>query len=267
MRLRRALTVQLLALASVGLGTGAARSDPANGSAPGSTATEAARAHFREGVRLYQDGRYSGALSEFEAAFALKPGPGSLQNIALCQKALLRYAPAVDSLARLLGAYAGELSAEELDAARRAKTELEALVRPVRVEVTPANAVITVDALPLAEPAGATRRLNVGVHTFSAAARGYDRMTQTVTVSPGTTLLVVKLALKPNAGFLEVTAVDASHAIAIDGKPVAYGHYASVVTPRVPHLIQIYRPGEQAFERRVTLLPGQTLGVSNASTR
>jgi len=267
MRIRRTLVVQLLALASAVLGPSPARSEPANGSAPVSTPTDTARAHFREGVRLYQDGRYSGALAEFEAAFALKPGPGSLQNIALCQKALLRYAAAVDSLARLLDAYAGELSAEELDAARRAKAELEALVRPVRVEVTPATAAITVDALPLAARAGSVQRLNVGTHTFSAAARGYDRATQTVAVPAGTTVLVVRLALTPNAGFLEVTAADPSQAIAIDGRPVAYGHCASVVTPRVPHLIQIYRPGEPAFERRVTLLPGQTLGVSNTSPR
>lgn len=267
MRTPRALLVRLLVLASAVASSHPARAEPKPSGGPSSPSTEAARAHFREGVRLYQDGRYSGALAEFEAAFALKPGPGSLQNVALCQKALLRYAAAVDSLARLLEGYADELSAEERDAARRAKAELEALVRPVRIEVTPANALVTVDALPLGAPAGGTQRLNVGAHTFSAALRGYDRVSESVTVPAGTTELVVKLALTPNAGFLEVTAADPSQAIAVDGKPVAYGHYAGIVTPRAPHLIQIYKPGEPAFERRVTLLPGQTLGISNAPPR
>src|SRR6187401_438764 len=48
----------------------------------------AARRHFANGVRLYQDANYSAALIEFEAANDLKPGASSLQNIALCQKAL-----------------------------------------------------------------------------------------------------------------------------------------------------------------------------------
>ena len=58
--------------------------------------TEAARSHFKTGVKLYQDGDYTGALAEFQAAYDFKPGPGSLQNIALCQKALFRYAEAAD---------------------------------------------------------------------------------------------------------------------------------------------------------------------------
>src|SRR5690349_9925791 len=54
---------------------------------PAQVATEAARAHFKTGIKLYRDGNYPGALAEFEAAYELKPGPGSLQNVALCQKA------------------------------------------------------------------------------------------------------------------------------------------------------------------------------------
>src|SRR5688572_12729410 len=61
-------------------------------------ATAEARRHFKLGIKLYQDTNYPGALAEFEAAYAAKPGPGSLQNVALCQKALFRYREAAATL-------------------------------------------------------------------------------------------------------------------------------------------------------------------------
>lgn len=41
-----------------------------------SDATVEARRHFKLGIRLYQDTNYPGALAEFEAAYAAKPGAG-----------------------------------------------------------------------------------------------------------------------------------------------------------------------------------------------
>src|ERR1700742_1591324 len=63
---------------------------PSPGPADAQT-TQSARRHFRTGVKLYRDGNYKGALAEFEAAYRDKPSAGSLQNVALCQKALFRY--------------------------------------------------------------------------------------------------------------------------------------------------------------------------------
>src|SRR5688572_24568673 len=80
--------------------------------------TEGARRHFRNGIKLYQDTNYPGALAEFEAAYELKPGPSSLQNVALCQKALFRYGEAADTLTLLLERHSGELSADEQKAMR-----------------------------------------------------------------------------------------------------------------------------------------------------
>src|SRR5687768_13951352 len=71
--------------------------------------TRLARTHFKNGVKLYRDTNYPGALAEFEAAYAAKPGSGSLQNVALCQKALFRYAEAAETLEQLLALHAAEL--------------------------------------------------------------------------------------------------------------------------------------------------------------
>src|SRR6187399_627350 len=84
----------------------AADPDPASAVA-NAEATAEARRHFKLGIKLYQDTNYPGALAEFEAAYAAKPGPGSLQNIALCQKALFRYREAAATLEQLLKSHSG----------------------------------------------------------------------------------------------------------------------------------------------------------------
>ena len=73
-------------------------------------ATLDARRHFKSGTKLYRDGNYGGALAEFEEAYRLKPGAGSLQNVALSQKGLFRYAEAAATLEQLLAKHGGELS-------------------------------------------------------------------------------------------------------------------------------------------------------------
>src|SRR4051812_43425669 len=93
---------------------------PAPAPAPAPDATAEARRHFKIGIRLYQDTNYLGALAEFEAAYTAKPGAGSLQNVALCQKALFRYREAAATLEQLLSRHAAELSEGEQTAVRDA---------------------------------------------------------------------------------------------------------------------------------------------------
>ncbi len=226
-------------------------------------ATAAARAHFKTGIKLYQDQNYAGALAEFEAAYALKPGPGSLQNIALCQKGLFRYGEAADSLERLLTKHAADLSEAERSAAERAKAELEALVGAVRVEVTPPSATVTLDGRPFPlQEGGTSARLNVGEHLFAASAPGYARVSRTVSVASGQGEQRVALELVATAGFLDITATDPKHAIAVDGAPVAYGRYHGAVTPGDEHLVQIYDGATVLFEQRVKVELGKTLAVA-----
>lgn len=235
---------------------------PAAAHASTDSATEAARAHFKTGIKLYQDQNYAGALAEFEAAYALKPGPGSLQNVALCQKALFRYGEAADSLERLLTKHGAELTEAERSAAERAKAELEALVGAVRVEVTPPSATVTLDGRPFAlQEGGTSARLNVGEHLFAATAPGYMRVSRTVSVASGQSEQPVVLELVATAGFLDVTASDPKHAIAVDGAPVAYGRYHGAVTPGDEHLVQIYDGATVLFEQRVKVELGKTLAI------
>jgi hypothetical protein len=230
---------------------------------PAQAATDAARAHFKTGTKLYRDGNYPGALAEFEAAYELKPGPGSLQNVALCQKALFRYGEAADTLTRLLLRHAAELSEAERLAAELARDELKGLVGSFRVGVTPPDARVTLDGQPFSGTGRlSAQRVNVGEHTLVVEAPGYARAVRTFRVAGGQENLLVNVALEPVQGFVDIRASDPAAAIAIDGQALSLGRYLGPVTPSEDHLIQVYRAGFEPYEQRVRVDVGQTLVIA-----
>jgi len=263
----RALPALLLAClfgAIPHLARGADR-DPASAASSGEVSPEAtaeARRHFKLGIKLYQDTNYPGALAEFEAAYAAKPGPGSLQNIALCQKALFRYREAASTLEQLLKAHGAELNEGETKAVNDAIAELHGLVGSIVVSVEPSEAKVTVDgrAVPLSE-LHAGVEVNVGEHTLVADLPGYARLSRVVRVASGQKQLPVELKLKATDGFLNVIASDPRAAIAVDGTTRAFHEWRGSVKPDTDHLIQVFREGYESFETTVTIAVGKTLDV------
>ena len=174
--------------------------------APSSTAsaeaTAEARRHFKLGIKLYQDTNYPGALAEFEAAYAEKPGSSSLQNVALCQKALFRYREAAATLEELLRVHGNELDEGETKAVTEAITELHGLVGSLVVNVEPSDAKITLDgrAVPQSELRTGVD-VNVGEHTLVADLPGYARLSRVVRVASGQKPLSIELKLRATDGF------------------------------------------------------------------
>jgi copper chaperone CopZ len=255
----RALSALLLALLLGAAPRAAHAADPDPASAE---ATADARRHFKLGIKLYQDTNYPGALAEFEAAYAAKPGPSSLQNIALCQKALFRYREAAATLEQLLKAHGPELSEGETKAVTEAITELHGLVGSIVVNVEPSDAKVTIDgrAVPLAELRSGVE-LNVGEHTLTADLPGYARLSRVVRVASGQKPLSVELKLKATDGFLNIVANDPRAAIAVDGTTRAFHEWRGSVKPDTDHLIQVFREGYESFETTVTVALGKTLDV------
>jgi hypothetical protein len=244
----------------------AAKPDAAPPTTPAGTgqadaATEEARKHFRTGVKLYNDGNYDGARAEFEAAYALKPGPSSLQNIALCQKAQFHYVEAVDTLDRLLAAHGTSLSDAEKQAVQTAIAELNGVIGTIVVDVSPADASITLDGTPVA-PAQRDRgiRVSVGEHTLEAKASGYAPGRGVVRVVGGQKAKW-SLALRATAGFVDVVADDPEAAIAIDDTGLAYGRWSGPLSPG-RHYVQVYKAGYETFEKSFWLEPGQKLPIA-----
>lgn len=209
-----------------------------------------ARSHFKTGTKLYRDGNYGGALAEFEEAYRLKPGVGSLQNVALSQKGLFRYAEAAATLEQLLARHATELSEGERRAVQEALTELRGLVVSVRLRVLPAFARVMLDGRQLSEKElAAPLVLNVGEHTLSADAVGYAPEKRVVRLAGGQREVPLELSLRCTAGFVEVTSNDPTAYIAIDGLPKARRAYSGPVEADTDHLLQVYREGVETYEQ------------------
>jgi hypothetical protein len=228
---------------------------------PSDERTELARRHFKNGVKLFQDKNYQGALAEFEAAYELKPGASSLQNVALCLKALFRYAEAARKLDLLLARHGSELSEDDRKAVREATDELNQLVGTIQLRVEPATARVAIDGRSVsAAERAAGIRLDVGEHTIVAEAAGYDRMVQIVRIPGGKTRLPVDLALRPVAGFISVITSDRDAAIAVDGQARAFQSWTGPVSPG-RHYVQVYKRGFTTFEQAVNVELGRTVEV------
>jgi hypothetical protein len=237
---------------------GSAESDAA--AARGETRRSEARRHFDNGLRLYEDRNFSGALAEFEAAYELLPGQGTLQNIALCKKALYRYAAAADDLEMLLERHGHELGSEAKLNIREAIADLNALVARVVIVVVPAQAQVTVDGRSIGAERERGVRLEVGEHTITVSAPGYATMTRTQRVTAGSEPVIEHFALEPNAGVFSIQAEDSAAIIELDGKPVGRGRWQGPVPPG-PRKVRVTRSGHRAFEREFESEAGKTTEI------
>jgi hypothetical protein len=221
-----------------------------------------ARRHFKAGTKLYRDGNYGGALAEFEEAYRLKPGAGSLQNIALSQKGLFRYAEAATSLEQLLARHAGELTEGERKAVDDALSELKSLIATIKLRVQPEGARVLLDGRPLAPSDLAVPIvLNVGEHTLTVDAPGYTSERRVLRVPGGRREVPVDVELRCVSGFVDVTSNDPSANIAIDGLPKARRAYKGPVEPDTDHLLQVYREGVEPFEQTFQVGVCKTLAI------
>lgn len=125
---RAVAALTALALAAVVVAPARAR---AAGPEPDESAQQA-RAHYQRAQAAYDEARYDDAIAEFKAAYALKPHPNVLFNLAQSYERLLEYAEAVRWFERFV-AEAPAGSAERLIAENRLHV-LRGL--PARISVT-----------------------------------------------------------------------------------------------------------------------------------
>ena len=221
-----------------------------------------ARRHFKAGTKLYRDGNYGGALAEFEEAYRLKPGAGSLQNVALSQKGLFRYSEAAATLEQLLARHSGELSDGERQAVDAALAELRGLVTSIKLHVVPESARVVLDGRQLVASEWATPLvLNVGEHTLSIDAPGYSPERRTLRMAGGQRDLPVDVELRCISGFVDVTSNDPTANIAIDGLPKARRAYKGPVEADSDHLLQVYREGVEPFEQTFQVGVCKTISI------
>jgi len=216
-----------------------------------------AKRHFTNGVHLFEDRNFAGALVEFEASFQLNATAAALQNIAVCQKGLFRYAEAISTLERMLRDFAAQLSADDKKAAQDAIREMSALLGTVVLQITPPDARVSINGAPL--PADAMKspvRLAAGEYRFAVEAPGYAPQEKTIRVVSGQKDRPIIVALSPLSGTLVIHAHDSDAAIAIDGVQVGYDEWKGPASAG-PHEIYVYT-SKLAHKSSVVAYAGQT---------
>jgi len=177
---------------------------PAAADDSGATKREADR-HFKTGVKLFEETKYSEALAEFEQAYALASHPLVLYNLAATHRALSQYAQAVDFYNRFLAEGKGVVKPAQLAKGQRELDDVLRLIARVDVTTDPSGATVSVDGRALGPtPLGQPLILGPGDHVVSASLEGHEPAERAFRVAAGDTLAVaLTLAEKVEAPVVE----------------------------------------------------------------
>jgi hypothetical protein len=269
------MTAILLFVASA---SSLARAQEAAPTAADAAAQESRRAegkrHFEQGLALYQDNNFDGALAELKAARELGGGPAVLYNMGITYQALFRYGDAVDTLKLYLveAARAGKLDRERKEAVERVIAELGALIGTLTIAVEPNGARVFIDNRPIDLVVGVPVRVVSGTHMVRAALEGYVPAQQEITIAGGRSLDVA-FKLKPIAkvvlplappppptGRLRVNCSEANVFLSVDR--TSRGH-APLETELFsgPHRLIVTKPGYLLAQSEILIAPGRTKRV------
>jgi hypothetical protein len=103
-----------------------------------------AKKHYGDGEKKFKAGDYAGALTEFQAADAIKATPQSQRYIGLCEDNLGHYAEAVSYYEKFLTAVPDKLK-KEGEEIRTRMGVIKAMPARIHVETTPPGAAIVAD--------------------------------------------------------------------------------------------------------------------------
>lgn len=179
-----ALVRALLAALAIVLGSMPASTSVVR--AQDAAATAQARARFAEGVRLYARGDWARALDAFRLAYAARPHPSVLVNIANCYVQLGRPTQAIAHFTRYLTETGDGVAPEQRVEIEQALAEARASAATLSITASPEGAMVFVDGdqvgrAPLTEPVA----LDPGPHVVELRSEDGASTTVRVTVSRG----------------------------------------------------------------------------------
>jgi hypothetical protein len=234
---------------------------PAAPAPPADPNLEQARLHFEQGVALFNDQNFNGALAEFMKAYELRRTPAVLYNIGLAQKALFHYAEAIDSMEKFL-ADSPNLSPERRADVQQQIAEIRALIADVTVQVEPAGAIVSVDGRTVGQsPLPKALGIAAGNHTIEVTADGYKPQRRELLISAGTPLAVqFKLEAIPRTGKVHVTSTLPSATIAVDGRAIGSGQ-ADIELGAGGHTLEVAAPHYLLHREELVVAAGQTRSV------
>lgn len=146
---------------------------------------EASR-HFKLGVRLYEEQKFSEALVEFERAYELAPNPLVLYNIAATHRELSRYDESIQFYERFLEEGKGSAKKTLLEKASQELEELRARVGSIVVEADVEGAIVELDGREVGTtPLPRALVLAPGEHSLELRAPDARVVTKKVRVTAG----------------------------------------------------------------------------------
>jgi hypothetical protein len=268
----RALAL-VLVLGATGAAWGQAPASPAKPAsaplapapAPSRDATkEEARRHFLQGVALFEEGNFTGALAEFRAAHQMAPNPSVLFNIGLTEKALYRYADASRTLERYLiegNQMGAKLTPEKRQQVVQLIEEMKSLLAPLRFLLVPASARVTVDGRPMTTAADGSLSLAAGNHVVDVSADGYESQRREIIVVAGVPAShEFQLRLIPRTGRVNITSSRPGTRVLVDGEDRGLAPLA-LELPAGGHQLEAQADGFEPFRSELVLAAGQERSV------
>ncbi len=169
-----------------------------------------AAVRFQQGVELYREGSYEGALAEFRKAYQISPSYRVLYNIAQTQYALHDFVGAHKSLVQYLAEGIGEISAERRAQVDEMAAKLAERIAHLQIMTNLAGAEIRVDEVSVGTaPLSGPVPVNVGTRKVSAHKAGAPTAVRVLTVAGKETVkvelhleepMVTSVALGPRSG-------------------------------------------------------------------
>jgi hypothetical protein len=196
----------------VAFGAGIALSSFApNAHAAGANAAQAAsladaKKHYGAGEREFKAGDYAHALTDFQAADAIKSTPQSQRYIGLCEDQLGHYADAIVSYEKFLAAVPARMKKEGEEITARVAA-IKAMPAHIHIETTPAGASILADGKPMGTTP-ADVELAPGKHIVHIELSGFLPIDKDVDVSFGAKS-EIKTELDPKATLQPIGATPA----------------------------------------------------------
>jgi hypothetical protein len=139
---------------------------------------------FQQGVDLYREGSYEGALAEFRKAYQLSPSYRVLYNIAQTQYALHDFVGAYKSLIQYVTESKGELSTERLAQVEEMSSKLRERIAHLNITTNVSGADIRVDDVSVGmSPLPGPVPVNVGTRRVTAFKAGSSLVARVLTVA------------------------------------------------------------------------------------
>jgi hypothetical protein len=232
-----------------------------HGAAPGPAAVEEAKRHFQQGVALYNDGDFSGALAEFEGAYRSHPTPGVLYNIGLTLKSLRRYSESIAKLEQYLQ-QEQKLTSERRSEVQQLITEMRALLADVTIYIVPDGASVLLDGRTIGTSPLRPVGIPAGNHVIEVTADGFQPARKEVIVTAGVPMAIeLKLAPIPKTGKVHVTASQPMARVFIDKKEYGFAPIDAELGIG-GHQLEVSVPGYQVSRSELVVAGGQTRDVA-----